>query len=147
LPRIARATCLFALYHADGRLLCGGLGDGLIYLQSQQQNQPILERDAGFGNETLALGCPHKLDDWVLHQENLDKQAFQLLLATDGIADDLQPDKRSDFIQWLYQDFAYLAADKRRRMLQKELNNWPVPHHLDDKTLALLWQCEDENNG
>jgi len=135
------ATCLFAILHQDGRLLCGGLGDGLVFLRTATKNQYVLgERHADFGNETQALGCPHRLKDWVLCQENMQNKNFQIALTSDGIADDLQAGKQANFVDYLYQEFAQLPANKRRNLLHKELKNWATPYHLDDKTLALLWQ-------
>lgn len=137
-------TCLFALLKPDGRLICGGLGDGLIALKRDEGMQVILGERSGFGNETLALGCPHRLENWVLHDVDVGINPVDILLATDGIADDLKPEKLGDFIQWLGSEFKPVAPARRWRKLAYELKNWPTPKHLDDKTLALLWQ--ERNN-
>jgi serine/threonine protein phosphatase PrpC len=142
-PRLAEecaTTCLFAFLKPSGNLLCGGLGDGLIALKTAEDIQTVLGERSGFGNETLALGCPHRLEDWHLREFQVGTQAFDLLLATDGIADDLQQDRLGDFIAWLGAEFKPLPSAQRWRNLTHELKNWPTPNHLDDKTLALLWQ-------
>jgi hypothetical protein len=138
-------TCLFALLTSEGRLVCGGLGDGLIALKADDDTQVILGERGGFGNETLALGCPHRLDDWVLHDVNVGIKPVDILLATDGVADDLKPEKLSGFMDWLGHEFKPLAPVQRWRKVAHELKNWPTPKHLDDKTLALLWQ-EQKND-
>lgn len=137
-------TCLFALLKAGGHLICGGLGDGLMALKTAKGTQTIVGERGGFANETLALGCPHRLEDWVLRDFDMGTQSFELLLASDGIADDLQLECLGDFIGWLGAEFKPLAPPQRWRKLSHELRNWPTPNHQDDKTLALLWQ--EENN-
>ncbi|MCP4696900.1 MAG: protein phosphatase 2C domain-containing protein [Gammaproteobacteria bacterium] len=142
-PEECATTCLFALLTPDGDLLTGGLGDGLAALKTGKGITVLTERESeAFANQTLALGCPHRLEDWVLHRFSLAREPFELLLATDGIADDLQIERLDDFIAWLVSEFKTLPASQRWRSLRRELNHWPTPRHLDDKTLALLWQEE-----
>ena len=143
-PDECATTCLFAMYTSRGRLICGGLGDGLIAVQQAQETQLILDGRTGFGNQTLALGCPHRLEDWAVREFDVMDQAFDVLLATDGIADDLQMERLDEFIHWLGAEFKTLPAAQRWRKLSYELKHWPTPNHLDDKTLALLWQ--EKNN-
>ena len=64
------------------------------------------------------------------------------MLATDGVADDLLPERIDGFVQWLMDDFAGMAPSQRWRALQRELKDWPTPHHTDDKTLVVLTQRE-----
>ena len=139
-PEQCATTCLFAFLKPSGHVLCGGLGDGLIALRTDEGSQVILGERSGFGNETLALGCPHRLEDWILRDFHLGTQPFDMLLATDGIADDLQRERLDGFIGWLGEEFKSLPPAQRWRKLTHELKNWPTPNHLDDKTLALLWQ-------
>jgi hypothetical protein len=60
-----------------------------------------------------------------------------LLLATDGVSEDLEPDRIGDLAAWVVDELACLAQPGRA--LAHELRNWPVPHHQDDKTLLALW--------
>jgi hypothetical protein len=62
-----------------------------------------------------------------------------VVLATDGVSDDLDTSRIGDFIRMLVTEFAPLAPPQRWRELCRELTEWPTPHHLDDKTLAVLW--------
>jgi hypothetical protein len=39
-------------------------------------------------------------------------------------------------------DFAGMTPSQRWRALQRELKDWPTPHHTDDKTLVVLAQRE-----
>ena len=62
-----------------------------------------------------------------------------MVLATDGVADDLAPERLDEFTDWLANDIGRLSPPTARwRRLCRELRAWPVPHHLDDKTVAVL---------
>ena len=55
---------------------------------------------------------------------------------TDGIADDLRPDKLGKFAKWLREEIARKPRAKRVSTLRQALREWPTPGHLDDKTVA-----------
>lgn len=50
-----------------------------------------------FANETLALGVPHRLRDWWIEQLPPHPRRI-VVIASDGIADDLRPDRLGGFI-------------------------------------------------
>jgi hypothetical protein len=60
------------------------------------------------------------------------------VLASDGVSDDLRPDRLADFVAWLKDEIAALQPVARWRSLRRELTEWPTPRHLDDKTIAVL---------
>lgn len=132
------ATCRFALREPNGQVLLAALGDGMTLIEEQGElTQLGRERGDAFVNETVALGVPHRLQDWYIN--TLPPHPNRVaVLTSDGVADDLQPEKLAGFAQWLCDEIAPLAREKRRRRLQRELNQWPVPHHTDDKTVAVL---------
>lgn len=82
----------------------------------------------------MGLGVRHGLTDWGLHTITPLPPGGALILASDGVADDLQPKRWADFVTWLVSDVACDPAPVRR--LQRELRAWPVPHHRDDKTVG-----------
>ncbi|RKG56898.1 protein phosphatase 2C domain-containing protein [Corallococcus sp. AB011P] len=141
-PSIARdcaATCLFALAHVHGQVHVAAIGDGLALLRTQRGMEWVVgPRASGFANETDALG----------HSASWASRSFPraggdvVVLATDGVADDLLPERMNGFVQWLMDDFAGMAPSNRWRALQRELKDWPTPHHTDDKTLVVLAQRE-----
>jgi len=61
-----------------------------------------------------------------------------VILCTDGVADDLLSDKHRDFAEWVEDELVPLPASTRWRSLATELRTWPTPHHIDDKTLAVI---------
>ena len=139
LPAQCATTCLFVLREPDGHLLLGGLGDGMIIVREGDGGLVTLGGRTlnDFGNETLALGVPHRLDDWWLETKPPGVGRI-VVLATDGVADDLDPDKLQSFTNWLVSDIGCLSPAMRWRRLCRELRHWPVPHHVDDKTIAVL---------
>lgn len=137
--RECAATCLFALAHAYGQLHVAGIGDGLALVRSRPGLEWVVgPRSGGFANETAALG----------HSASWTSRSFPrargqvVVLATDGVADDLLPERVDGFVQWLMDDIAGMAPSQRWRALHRELKDWPTPHHTDDKTLVVLKQRE-----
>ncbi len=68
----------------------------------------------------------------------LQKTPWIAVLVTDGIADDLRPDKLGTFLKWLRDDIARKPRAGRATALRQALRQWPTPGHLDDKTVAVL---------
>jgi serine/threonine protein phosphatase PrpC len=136
------ATCLFALAHSGGTLYVAGLGDGLAMIRGPHGCELIVGRHIdGFSNETDAIGESRSWAARSFPQE----PGNVVLLATDGVADDLIQDRLGDFVKWLMDDFAALAPARRWHALRRELASWPTPHHSDDKTLAVLAHHEPLN--
>lgn len=138
-PADCACTCLFALREPDGRLLLAGLGDGLAMIR-QESNALTVYGGRGaeaFGNDTLALGTPHRIDDWWVASEQ-PQAGRTVVLATDGVADDLEPARRGALVDWLSDEIRQLPPAARWRRLCRELREWPVPHHVDDKTIAVM---------
>jgi len=129
------ATCLFALAHVGGGAYFAALGDGMVAVRMRGLIERVEHtRGSTFSNETQSLGsggvwamCCHK------HSE-----IEMAVLASDGVSDDLRPDRLDDFVLWLKDKFTHLPPLARWRSLRRELAQWPTPRHLDDKTIAVL---------
>jgi hypothetical protein len=139
-PKEAATTCLFAAVAPDGAGLVAQLGDGLVLVGDGVNSEPLTQRPEGsFANETLGLGVTHHLAAW--HWRRLAPGAHRLLLCTDGVADDLLPERYPALLDWIEQDMLPLPPSSRWRTLARELRAWPTPRHSDDKTLAFLRSC------
>lgn len=136
-PEDCACTCLFAVVEPDGSGITAQLGDGLVVLRDSGGITTLATRaDRGFANETCALGATARLSAW--NRLPLEKRARSLVLCTDGVADDLLPERLGAFVDWLIADIRLEFPAKRRRMIERELRAWPTPNHLDDKTIAVV---------
>ncbi|MBM3493724.1 MAG: protein phosphatase 2C domain-containing protein, partial [Armatimonadetes bacterium] len=133
----ACATLLFVGVRLDGSGLCAQLGDGLIAERANDAVRCLTPERTSYASVTTALGAPHGLADWLLTPLEPVAPGTVFLLATDGVADDLVPERLSDLVSWLLAEFGDPPGGGAR--LRKALNQWPVPRHLDDKSIVLLW--------
>ena len=139
-PDRCATTCLFAAATVSQTLIVGGLGDGLALVRFPDGGiRQLIGRGNSFTNETLALGVPHKRSDWCLEVMTVSEPNTAVVLATDGIADDLVEDRVGDFANWLCERFLPMPPMLRHRSLLQQLRNWPTPNHQDDKTVAVLF--------
>lgn len=134
-------TCLFAVVTKDGRLLLAQLGDGLVMLKTPLGTTTLEPPSDRFGNTTTGLGIAADVREWRVHFEPNFTGTASILLATDGVADDLLPEKRTDFLTFLIDQYGAQSARQRSHAIAKQLRAWPTPRHLDDKTVAVLWSC------
>lgn len=139
-PKDAATTCLLALARCNGEWVAGGIGDGLVVVQTTDAPLSLIvgNRLDCFSNETHALGTSPWSKAWrlsILPPTILKRRA---VLATDGVADDLVADKLSGFCEWIVSEFQRFNPPLRWRRLGAELRDWPTPKHLDDKTIAIL---------
>jgi serine/threonine protein phosphatase PrpC len=136
-PEDAATTCLFVALAPDGSGLVAQLGDGLVLFEDDHGLQALGQRsEDSFSNQTLALGVTRQISAW--HWRRLEPGARRLMLCTDGVADDLLPDRYEGLMDWLEQDLLPLPPTRRWRSLARELRDWPTPHHTDDKTIAFI---------
>lgn len=138
-PEQAATTCLVCALRVDGSGVVAQLGDGLVGVTDAEGTfQAITPERTTFASITRSLGAPHGLRDWTIAPIEPVAAGMAVLLATDGISDDIPPEKRAAFVTWLLDDISSAASPSRH--LGRALRSWPVPRHLDDKTLVLLWE-------
>ncbi len=139
-PQHCATTCHLLATHPEAGLMYAGLGDGMaLFQEGNQAVQCLSSRNTGnFLNETLGLGVNHRMTDWIHVQIPLPKGPWIAVLLTDGIADDLRPEKLDTFVKWLRKEIAPHSPADRATALRRALRDWPTPGHLDDKTVAVL---------
>lgn len=141
-PRDCATTCLFALAEPNGTLLLGQLGDGLVLIAGLDGKMTALapEKD-GFANQTTGLGVATRVDEWTFRR--LPETGVRcMILATDGVADDLIPTRLDAFERHLAAEVLAHPRPERGRRLARILEHWPTPLHSDDKTIALVWRSD-----
>ena len=134
----ASTTCLFYAEDGHGRAVQAQLGDGLIARRTANGVVSVHpSRSDGLGL-TLALGIPHSLADWSFTLVEPLAPQERLVLATDGVSEDLKSARIGELVEWVTDELG--AQPHPARLLARELRNWPVPHHRDDKTLLVMWK-------
>lgn len=140
-PSDCSATCLFAI-QAKEIVTLGRLGDGMIVALGDSMGGSIILSDYkqnSFSNYTDSLQQEFKAAQWEIATVDA-ADCSSVVLCTDGISDDLLPQKRMEFARELSSTYASVASGKRNRDLKRWLNRWPVPGHTDDKTIACLYK-------
>ncbi len=136
-PAECACTCLFAAADQNGMGIVGQLGDGLVLIRNDTGVRSLQNRDPNhFSNQTEGLGVSRNITAWSTAPLNTDIRA--VVLSTDGVADDLLPERFEDFVNWLEKDIGLQAPQRRWRALATALRRWPTPRHIDDKTIAVL---------
>jgi len=135
------ATCLFAI-QIEGTITLGRIGDGMIVaIGKTDQSHLILSdnKQDSFSNYTNSLQQEFKPDQWETATiENASCNA--VVLCTDGISDDLLPEKVIGFAKEFVNEYAFMKSHKRAFKIRNMLKAWPVPGHSDDKTIACLFK-------
>ena len=139
-PRDAATTLLFGRVTAEGGVHAAQLGDGLLLVRCAGKFRRVTPDRTAYGNQTWALESAHLRDKWSTTEGRLTEPGDGVVLMTDGVADDLEPDKLADFFDELYQDLSSRNRRRGRRWLQSELNDWATPLHSDDKTLVAIFR-------
>lgn len=137
-PSDAATTCLVCALRADGSGVVAQLGDGFVGVLRGDALDTLEVDRAGFASQTHCLGGVHALRDWQRRSIDPLSPGDVLMLATDGVADDLVPERRAAFVRWAHDEAR--RARRPARRLAAMLKSWPVPRHLDDKTLLIAWR-------
>lgn len=142
-PNDAATTLLLSRVTSEGDVHAAQLGDGLLLMRCAGEFRCVTPDRIAFGNQTWALELTHKQDKWSSSQGRLTKPGDGVVLMTDGVADDIEPDQLADFFEVLYQNLRIRNRRRGRRWLQAELNDWATPMHSDDKTLVAIFRTSE----
>lgn len=136
-PRDCAATCLLALASGD-RLILAQLGDGLVVARLKDGIERLRPSSTDFTNETIALGAAPTPLPWQVRTFDA-RHTGPVLLATDGVSEELVESQLGELLDWLAVELAPLPRAARWRRLQQELRALDAPGRIDDRTLALLY--------
>jgi serine/threonine protein phosphatase PrpC len=136
-------TLLAASCDADGACCLAQLGDGLIVYRTAGRFGVLGEAPhglrSGFGNETEALGVTKSFSAWRTDRVALIEPGDGVMLMTDGIADDLRPERLEAFFSHVLEQAGRRSRRAGRRWLERQMNAWPTALHSDDKSIALIF--------
>lgn len=130
----ASTTCLFAYIFSNNEIIIGQAGDGVILIKLDERFIVFQNKTDDFMNEVSALSCNHNYHQWKIKNLKFDpivNHKLELLLSTDGISEDIIPEKREIF----FDHFINLSSSQNESKLKETLDNWSVPGSIDDKTV------------
>ena len=132
-------TCLFAyIDKLEKKIILGQLGDGLLFFESK--GETVFLKSSEDFNYTKSLGNSKSYDDWNIKSFSYDVNSFTLLIATDGISEDLVENRENEFAETVIQKMLKLKINKRNNTLKQLLEDWPTKFHTDDKTICIAWE-------
>ncbi|MFW5980944.1 MAG: PP2C family serine/threonine-protein phosphatase [bacterium] len=138
-------TCLFAIYLKTGELLIAQLGDGIILYKIDEESNVLQEKEDDFSNFTKSIHNCSYAGEWKYKSIDMGNRDLTLMLATDGVSEDLIVEKRGEFLDYLKKRVSQGAnLEERNNIISGILEGWITKYHNDDKTLLLLYK-EDEN--
>ena len=135
----ASTTCLFAAYILNQGLYLGMIGDGIICGCINSQPFVMQKESDSFTNIVKPLSPQRPNPTWTtkfIPENRLN--SIRLMLATDGVSEDILPNKESDFVGYLIECVNAWRAEERQMKLINLLENWETPKSLDDKTIVLF---------
>lgn len=133
-----RTTNSFIIvFKNEKKIIVGRLGDVMVALRIDGIQVSISSYDKDFINETECLGSNGKLE------YNIDfydfQNSFEFLIATDGIGDELVPNKLDSLIAYLKTKYSGISRSKRNHNLKKEIEQALNNKNDDDKSLVFAW--------
>ena len=95
---------------------------------------------SGFINETVGLGLSASAKDWRLEAFPEAADDTLAIVATDGVSDDLIPERTPPFSTWLVATIQSLSPRQRAKRVRTMLRDWPSAKHSDDKSIGIVWE-------
>lgn len=136
-----RTTSSFvAIFKKQKKIITGRFGDVLISLRIDGFFQHLKTTEKDFSNETECLGSKNK-ENYFLSIHDF-QHSFDFLIATDGIADELQPEKINSFHDYLKNRFQSIKYNLREQILKNDIENFINKKNNDDKSLIYAWTQE-----
>lgn len=129
------ATCLWSIMPGDGFFHYGMLGDGLVAVLTKNGEVRTLSDDKtdSFSNIVVSMSPVVTANSW--RCGSIPEKEFKAaLLCSDGVSDDLSD--IPGFVTGFIEEFS--AKRVPGPSIRKLLERWPVPHHVDDKTIVCM---------
>ncbi len=129
-----------ALWYKN-ELLVGGIGDGMLLVRSGE----ILAKDyidsekffSNITNSMCSIDVYEQMNFEVLSKELTDGDSM-VIMATDGIADDLVPEKKLSLLDYFQETIKTSGVENLHKELVEWIDEWDTDGHSDDKTIAYM---------
>jgi serine/threonine protein phosphatase PrpC len=132
-------TCIFAAILGN-KLYVAQAGDGVCGVIFDGKFKTLGYRKSEFVNEVSPIKADSdNVGKWNFRIVELKKYCdLDIFLGTDGVSDDIIPEKLGDFIRYVFANVEGLKPRRRKACIKKMLKEWSVPYSNDDKTVAIL---------
>lgn len=133
-------TVHFAVFYR-GSILVGGIGDGMALLSYDKLvcKDHIDEKKffSNITNSMCSMDAKELLDFEIVPTDSYENQAI-VILATDGISDDLIPEKKLTLPEYFQEVLNESGIKNLQDELGEWISDWETENHSDDKTLCYL---------
>ncbi len=133
----AATTCLYAARIYGRGLYLGQAGDGICCGRINDVDFVLLQKNDDFTNLVIPLSPVRDSCEWTeafLPEEQLG--SVRLMLATDGVSEDILPGKECAFSDFVIGRLSELPSGKQEIYLLQMLRDWSTPRSSDDKTVC-----------
>ncbi len=137
----ADTTCIFLAHLYNKGLFLGQVGDGALCGYINGVPFSLGEKEDGFTNLVVPLSADREAPATVWRARFIPQnklQSVELMLATDGVSEDLLPGREGAFARYLL-DRAGACRTLREQAgaVRRVLEAWETPMSRDDKTIGL----------
>jgi serine/threonine protein phosphatase PrpC len=126
-----------AVFKKEKKIIVGQLGDVLVSLRMDGLFRYLESTSKDFSNETVCLGSGRD-ENFKLALFEFG-HTFDFLIATDGIADELQTEKIETLHDYFKVKFQNIEESRRNDVLQLELEEFLNDKNNDDKSMIFIW--------
>ena len=138
-------TVHIAIYY-KGSVLIGGIGDGMALLGCNRIIcKDCIDKKDLFSNVTNSM-CSINVNELMSFQivqtVNLEDDVI-MIVSTDGIADDLIPEKKLTLPDYFLDVIREGSSDALQEELEEWISDWETENHSDDKTICYLAVTEE----
>jgi len=126
-----------AVFKNEKKIIVGQLGDVMVSLRMDGLFRHLESTSKDFSNETVCLGSG-KDENFKLAMFEFG-HTFDYLIATDGIADELQTEKIETLHDYFKNKFQNIEASRRNDSLKYDLEEFLNEKNNDDKSMIFIW--------
>ena len=134
----ASTTCIFAHISNTNGLFVGQVGDGACYIRINDSFTTLKGKECEFANLVVPLNASQETAKWHTRhfKTNVDTR-ISIMLATDGVSNDIIPEKEESCLEYYCSKLMNMTRIKRNMYVRKVLKQWDVPGSVDDKTMIV----------
>ena len=132
-------TLLYAILLHD-YLIVGGIGDGMILCHFNNSIKEFSWEKNEFSNRTVSLSAnnaKHCIRGELIKLTD-SSYPLTLIIATDGVAEDLDPDLKNSLPDYLYRKLRETDVITVQDEIEKWVANWKTQNHTDDRTFCMV---------